>query len=113
MRLYCFRDLQSRQALLQSYVFSINIQDLNAILADGYLQLILKLIPRYWHDEIAQLIDSPMNEPREFAPSASRIPRNGMFSDALTTKNFTACRRSENPRLCNIVLRRITATTAR
>jgi len=53
---YRFRELKSRQALIAVLQYFLNHpNDLNAIRAEGYVEPILKLIPKYWDDEIAQL----------------------------------------------------------
>ena len=54
---YRFRELKSREALISILRFFIeHPNDLNSIRAEGYVEPILKLIPRYWDQEIAQLI---------------------------------------------------------
>jgi len=54
---YHFRELKSRGALLAILRFFIDHpNDLNSIRADGYVEPILKLVPRYWDDEIARLV---------------------------------------------------------
>jgi hypothetical protein len=54
---YHFRELKSRVALIEVLRYFLNHpNDLNSIRAEGYVEPILKLIPRYWDNEIAQLI---------------------------------------------------------
>ena len=54
---YRFRELKSREALIAILRFFLkHPNDLNSIRAEGYVEPILKLIPRYWDREIAQLI---------------------------------------------------------
>jgi hypothetical protein len=56
---YRFRELKSREALISVLRFFLeHPNDLNSIRAEGYVEPILKLIPRYWDQEIAQLISN-------------------------------------------------------
>jgi len=52
-----FREVKSRVALIEVLRYFLNHpNDLNSIRAEGYVEPILKLIARYWDNEIAQLI---------------------------------------------------------
>lgn len=53
---YHFRQMKSRGALLETLrYFHAHPNDLNSIRAEGYVEPILKLLPRYWDAEIAQI----------------------------------------------------------
>jgi hypothetical protein len=52
-----FRELQSRQALVNTlHYFLKHIEQLNSMRAGGYVEPILQLLPRYFDNEIAQIV---------------------------------------------------------
>jgi hypothetical protein len=54
---YHFRELKSRSAVIAVLRFFLeHPNDLNSIRTEGYVEPILKLIPRYWDDEIPGLL---------------------------------------------------------
>ena len=54
---YHFRELKSRATVIAVLRFFLeHPNDLNSIRAKGYVEPILRLIPRYWDDEIAELL---------------------------------------------------------
>ena len=54
---YHLRELKSREAVIAVLRFFLeHPNDLNSIRTEGYIEPILKLIPRYWDDEIARLL---------------------------------------------------------
>jgi hypothetical protein len=54
---YHFRELKTRGTLITILRFFLDHpNDLNSIRAEGYVEPILKLIPRFWDDEIAGLL---------------------------------------------------------
>jgi hypothetical protein len=56
---YHFRELQSRQALVNTLRhFLKHIGELNSMRAGGYIEPILQLLPRYFDREIAQIVGS-------------------------------------------------------
>lgn len=71
-----FRELTSREAVLAVLRYFVNHpEDLNSIRAEGYVEPILKLIPRHWNHHIAErivdlidLIDTDI-----FIPSAPAV----------------------------------------
>lgn len=69
---YHFREMKSREALVEILLyFTDNPSDLNAIRAEGYVEPILELLPRFFDDEIASLCTDVLEEVR----------RSGIFPD--------------------------------
>ena len=54
---YHFRELKSREALIAALRFFLeHPNDLNSIRADGYVDPIFKQLPRYWDEQIVELV---------------------------------------------------------